>query len=316
MVYIAVKLRLNYRLWLKALVLSCVILLSMSLYAWGSTTTSETISNEGSIRASHDAPALLYRANFDSLAGGHTYLTSSGTISGIGIDHYFYLLGTARVWAEAGESGISLRRGAGTKSLGLEVTLPAIPGEANSAGRAELNINIENAWAGRQRAYVRTWLYLPSDWELYAPLSNSWYEIANPSQSEASQGIPKLKTHLTERTGNTYLLHTQNNPVAGTNTHLPPTVTYALAELPRGRWFELSWFVDRITGTVKTWITDRGVTTLVGSGTGLDLGYNTYPLDWYTSVAKIYGNFQGAPGGMKYRIWCDGFEIYDDAPTA
>lgn len=308
-----VKLRLNYRLWLESLALSCVILLSMSLYAWGSMSPSKTFSTEGEILESDYGPTLLYGTNFDAFTGGKTYLTSSSSLRGLTISNYCYLVGTARVWAEAGESGIPLRRGGGTICLGLEVTLPSVPGEA--ANRAELNINIENAWAGRQKAYVSSWLYLPSDWELYAPLSNSWYEITNPSQSEAPQGIPKMKTHIQEKSGEIYYLHTQTNPVPGTNTHLLPGINYALADFPRGRWFQLSWFVDRIAGTVKTWITDRGVTTLIGAGTSLNLGYSTYPNDWYTSVAKIYANFQGAPGGMKYRIWCDGFEIYDDAPT-
>lgn len=267
---------------------------------------SRKISTQGTIV--YGGGRLLLSVNFDSFKGGQVITGTS--IPGLGVQNYLDLNGPTKVWIEDGsQSGIPMRRGAGTKVLGQEV-LPS----NTSSPRNEFDVYLQSVGIS-QKAFVSTWLYLPSNFKLTVPNINwNWFEIVNPMcANDPSTGYyPKVAEYIGQPdiTKMQFQLTASVNyaPDTPNRVAMPPGI-YNWAGFPRGQWFNLKWFVDRTTGTAEVWISLDGVhDTMFGYITGQNLMGNVN--SWFTEVSKIYGSLNG----LDYKIWSDGFEIWTDIP--
>lgn len=75
--------------------------------------------------------------------------------------------------------------------------------------------------------------------------------------------------------------------------------------LPRGRWFNVQWYVFRhpTDGILKIWVDGM----LVTNRSGLQTKGSTE--EWFTTVAKIYYNPNSKYS--RFKIWADDLEIWN-----
>ena len=153
---------------------------------------------------------------------------------------------------------------------------------------------------------VSVWLYLPPDWQLH--LSRNWYQIVNPYFTGPPEYLPYSAIDIVQNTTSpVFDLSINYRDLTGAQ-HMWDH--YANFSLPRGRWFQVQYYVLRSStdGILRVWFDG----TLVTSRSGLQ---TKGPIeDWFTVPAKIYydTNDRFSP----YRIWVDDLEIYNTEPQA
>ena len=263
--------------------------------------SSQTIVSQGSI-VYVGGPAdliLKYETDFENIVKVDPHYLS------LPILHRFtFTDGYGSVWMEGLDRNSGIIPHGGSRCVGMELTEIDL-----SSPRCEFNILDLNSFVG-QEIFVSVWLYLPADWGLSSPDWN-WYELANPMTSPyASNYAPYWALHIVnppsyrmdvdmrDLTKQGYLM--QETPL-GSVVRDPPAYP-----LPRGRWFNLKYYVLRgsaggADGAVKVWIDGKVVCDLSGvitSGGG----------DWGTCPADIYGSF--VQSAMPYKIWVDDLSIY------
>jgi hypothetical protein len=204
----------------------------------------------------------------------------------------------------------------------------------SGSSRAEYNIVNMQSQVGNE-VYFSNWFFLPSDWVVPA----GWYSIADPMQKSASPYCPYVELWITQpnppaftvmvggRQGNDWqcIYMNKNGTLAQVNNF----------PLPRGRWFNITWWMrrDPTAGQsfIKVWwdgilICDQtafpyetGPLNYVRSEGSYNSGtFNgpavltdlDYPNAYFTTACKIYH------GGTSYihQIWTDDLEIWDGHP--
>jgi hypothetical protein len=173
--------------------------------------------------------------------------------------------------------------------------------------RDEFNIEPLNNLTGNQ-IFVSEWLYLPSNWQTYTPSGTSWYELADlyfPMSGVTAGPYGALYVKQTPPSSN-FILQVVNvvNDVNG--THYDYLYINNNFPLPRGRWFNLQYYVLRSTtnGRVIVWLNGQ---LLVDAK-----GYNNMgaSADWCTTPAKIYYNLS-SNNTSPYYVWVDDLQIWN-----
>jgi hypothetical protein len=171
--------------------------------------------------------------------------------------------------------------------------------------RSMFNIYLQNLIQGDE-LFVSVWLYLPPDWQLHLPSGytggRNWYEIANPYFTGPPAYLPYSAVEIDQNTTSPVFDLTINHRDLSGAQHTWDY--YGNFSLPRGRWFQVQYYVLRSStdGILRVWFDG----TLVISGNGLQ---TKGPIEeWFTVPAKIYydTNDRFSP----YRIWVDDLEIY------
>lgn len=269
--------------------------------------SSQTIASQGSIEYGGGPvdPAdlgvtLKYGTDFENIIK-----TDSNTLS-MPISHRFNLGGDnsgASSWMEGLDRNSGIQAHSGLRCVGMDLTAD------DSDARCEFNIVGLNSLVG-SKLFVSVWLYLPADWGLFDPGWN-WYEISNPMTEGSATYLPYWAIHIVKppsfrididmRGLDGQIVTLAETPLGSAVLDLP------LYPLPRGRWFNLQYYVLRSSGSgvadgaVKVWIDGRTVCDLNGVVTsGGD--------DWYTCPAKIYGSL--VQSAMPYKLWVDDLSIY------
>jgi hypothetical protein len=187
----------------------------------------------------------------------------------------------------------------GTRCVGEEV----ISGYRNEFFIMNLqNLGITNEY------FVSTWLYLPADWQLHLPKGDwNWYEIVQLSGTGGPTYLPYSAVHIIQRdsTVATFDLDFDVRDTSGTLKTYKEIADYAL---PRGRWFNLQYYVflDPTNGIVRVWIDD----TLLWDGRNIPTKNPSESPR--TQVGGIY--YSNADTFSPYRIWVDDLQIYNTLP--
>jgi hypothetical protein len=238
----------------------------------------------------------IYFTDFESVTKKNSYSLD------MGIENYFVLDGsTGDTFIDDG----SMRDNSpvphsGKKSVCLEVT---------NGYRNEFNLmNMQNLVD--KELFISVWLYLPSDFKMHMNNGN-WFEIVNPVMT-ADTFVPYFALHINQHNEKTefglQLYHRDVNQEALVIKQIPDV------DLPRGRWFNLQYYVyhDDRNGIIKIWFDDPTMEKQpIINIEGLDM-YSPTTEDWYTTIAKIYHDPQDTYS--KYRLWVDDLEIWNGLP--
>jgi len=209
--------------------------------------------------------------------------------------------GGARMWMEGLDRetpGITCH--SGSRCVGMELT------DIAESRRNEFNIiirpsNLEDLIGNE--LFVSVWLYLPADWRLHS--AYDWYELANPFFTGGPTYLPYAALHILQPdiTTDVFNLDFDVRDISGTIRTLGQIVNYPL---PRGRWFNLEYFVFRhpTEGIVRVWI-DGTLLFNVNHLSTEDPSITS----WFTTPAKIY--YDPSDKFSPYRIWVDDLAIYN-----
>lgn len=207
--------------------------------------------------------------------------------------------GGATVWMEGldrNTSGITCH--SGTRCLGMELF------NITKSRRNEFNIVAMNNLTGNQ-GFVSVWLYLPANWQTYAPSGSSWYALVDlyftPSPNTSWASIYIVQTPPS---------HNFEVEVAYYDTNIVEHWLYNNNDfpLPVGRWFNVQWYVLRSTtnGRLAVWLDGQLLEDTSGFNTGS-------PTSWFTTPGKIYYN-QNSNNTSPYYLWVDDLQIYSRQP--
>jgi hypothetical protein len=207
--------------------------------------------------------------------------------------------GGATVWMEGLDKttpGVTCHRG--TRCLGMELF------DITKSRRNEFNIEPLNNLAGDQ-IFVSVWLYLPSDWQTHTPSGTSWYSLADlyfPTSGVSTGPYGVIYIKQTPPSPN-FILQVVNVEPSTNPDYLYINNNFPL---PRGRWFNLQYYVLRsaTNGRVIVWLDGQ---LLVDASGYNNRGTST---DWETTPAKIYYDAT-YDTFSPYRIWVDDLEIYN-----
>ena len=217
------------------------------------------------------------------------------------VNHYFNFAGRLQnktwAWGEDGarfwvEDSFAY---SGNKCIGMELF------DITKALRNEFIIYDAHKQLGEE-IFVSVWLYLPSDWMLYSPTLR-WYEIQNPFiENNPPNWVPKLHFHVSqttlgEPTFNVYLMSRDkdnNISMLSHNSNFP---------LPRGRWFQVSYYLLRhpSEGVIKIWMDGELVCDKS------DVVTKEVTDDYSIVVAKIYHETDDT---TTHRIYVDDLELW------
>jgi hypothetical protein len=248
----------------------------------------DIISSQGRVTYSgYPGLTLKYHTDFEDVIQIDAHALS------LPIAHVFnFGDGGARMWMEEnfGHSG--------KRYVGMEVTDVVI------SRRNEFNIVDMEKLVGDE-LFVSCWFYLPPDWSLHSPSTDpylNWYSLACLFQEQAPNYAPYAALHIyqpdiTKPIFNLGVFMRDVNQVA---TRI---VEISNFPLPRGRWFNVSYYVLRhpTNGIIKVWVDG----TLICDKSGLCTKVIN---EYFTTVAKIYYNT--ADTFSPYRVWVDDLEIY------
>jgi len=190
----------------------------------------------------------------------------------------------------------------GSRCVGMELV------DITKSRRNEFNINDLGNLVGDE-LFVSVWLYLPADWQLCGTSGGwNWYAIVDPYFTAGPSYLPYGSIHLSEKPPSPdFYLTIDYRDLNGVQHTLD---SYLNFPLPRGRWFQVQYYVLRSStdGILKIWFDG----TLVTNKSGLQ---TKGPIEeWFTTVAKIYYNTDNT--FSPYRIWVDDLEIYNTKPQA
>jgi len=196
--------------------------------------------------------------------------------------------------------GITCHRG--TRCVGMELT------NITESRRNEFNIIRLRDLVGDE-LFVSVWLYLPADWRMHLDKGSwNWYELANVFFTGGPNYLPYFSVHVIQRdsTVDVFDLHFDVRDASGTQYALKEIPNYPL---PRGRWFNLQYYVFRheTNGTVRVWIDG----TLLFDASKIPTK-NPSVTEWFTTPAKIY--YETTDKFSPYQIWVDDLEIYNGLP--
>jgi hypothetical protein len=172
--------------------------------------------------------------------------------------------------------------------------------------RNEFNIHgLENLVA--DELFVSVWLYLPASWGLHT--TNNWYSLGDQFFTDAPDYVPysALLLYETDITKNTFSLDFQT--VTGSNKVTLGTISNY--PLPRGRWFNVQYYVYRhvTSGILKVWIDGALLFDIHNVSTK-----SPSISQWFTTPAKIY--YDTSDTFSPYRLWVDDLEIYSEHSTS
>jgi hypothetical protein len=241
----------------------------------------------------------VYQTNFENIVkidANHLNMT---------IANYFDLGGGdgATMWMEGLDRhtpGITCH--SGSRCVGMEIS------NVTESNRNEFNIvGLQNLVG--QELFVSVWLYLPANWQLHEPPGQwNWYEVANPYFTGYPSYVPYSAIHFDQddSSQDVFMLTLQNQGLTG------PDQTLGLINnfpLPRGRWFNLQYYVfrDATNGIIRVWINGTLEFTAQNIPTK-----NPSTTDWFTTPAKIYYN--PTDTFSPYQLWVDDLQIYNGSP--
>jgi hypothetical protein len=234
--------------------------------------------------------APLYSTDFENVTKKDAHRLN------MGIDNWFGFEGDggATMWMEGLDrhtAGITCH--SGSRCVGMELT------NITKSRRNEFNIMNLTDLVGNE-LFVSVWLHLPPDWQLH--LSGEWYEIINPFFTGPPTYLPYSSIHILENTTSEVF----DLGVDYTDNNVQRTLDYySNFSLPRGRWFQVQYYVQRNStdGILRVWIDGK----LLANITGLQTKGPS--ADWFTTPAKIY--YDTNDKASSYRIWVDDLEIYN-----
>jgi len=262
--------------------LLAVLLMLVAATATASTITAST-------------PTLVYATGFEDVTKTDAIHLS------MGIPHAFIFGGDggAAAWMEGLDRTSGITCHSGSRCVGMELA------DITKSKRCEFKITNLKSLVGDQ-LFVSVWLYFPSDWQLHGP-TPQWYEIADPNTITVSPYAPYTAIHVTQQPpSSAFGVNVDYRDLNQVQHFLG---SYSGFPLPRGRWFQLQYYVLRheTNGIVRVWMDGKTITDSSGIPTR-----NVSVDDWATIVAKIYYNSKDT--FSPYRLWVDDLEIYNAKP--
>jgi len=201
--------------------------------------------------------------------------------------------GGAHMWVEA-----SFAR-SGTNCIGLELF------DIQRSRRCEFVL-----YPGqlvKQQYYLSCWLYIPTNWGLFAPhIDWDWYELANP-YSHAGQPYSSVHIRNPDPTQHWYTVALAGRDKRGKGF----TIAAQRVELPKGRWFHLAYYVRHHTknGAVALWFDGR----FIGERSGFSTAHRSKNKPLTISIAKIYHERSDT---VPHQLWIDDLEIHTTPPAS
>jgi hypothetical protein len=196
--------------------------------------------------------------------------------------------GGAEVWTENGLAH------SGGRSVGMELY------DINQSRRSELNIFPEDL-VGNEFT-VSAWYYLPADWSLNVPgIDWNWCAL----MVLYSEYVPGFDNYVELHIGQPDINQERFNLSLfrrHTGFGAEAIATVEDFPLPRGRWFQVQYYLKRhpTDGAIKVWVDGNLVFDLSGIMTQ-DRG--TYKI----TVAKIYHDPRDT---VPHQLWVDDLAIY------
>ena len=188
----------------------------------------------------------------------------------------------------------------GTDSLHL-----AVP-DVSRNRRAEWAVRDMEALVGARHYTVESWMYVPADWDFNVEgIDWNWYMFAQfytPETPQPGGAYAPYTSFLVQQPDITTPVFRAHIGGRNSDNVNADYVVYEGFPLPRGRWFEVRYYIDLRTedaGTARLWV--DGIE--VGEATGLD----TPRGDWYSTVAKVY-HHEDEP--ERHDLWFDDLTIY------
>jgi hypothetical protein len=238
---------------------------------------------------------LIYSTDFSSVTRQDAHHLN------MGISNWFEFSGDggATMWMEGldrATPGIACHSGG--RCVGMEVT------DITKSRRSEFDIF---PTIPGNSYFVSVWLYLPSDWQLH--VSNNWYEIADPCATNGPTYLPYSSIHMIQPDLAKPVVNSNldNRGIDGIQRTYDQSQNLAV---PRGRWFNLQYYVilDPNSGTVQIWIDG----SLQLESTSIPTQNTSESLK--TTIAKIY--YTSTDNYSPYRLWVDDLEIYNALPSS
>jgi hypothetical protein len=242
--------------------------------------------------------SALYSTDFEDVTITNQILNNMGILAGFTLAGFtFGSKGGADSWMEGLDRTSGPTPHSGTRCVGMELT------DITKSRRNEFNLLMDPSW---DRVFVSEWLLLPSGWKLHT--SNAWYLLAAPFGTEGLPYLPYAAIHIGQSDPNVedFFLTLEIKDINGVNHNYGVIWHYPL---PRGRWFNLQFYLYRhlTDGIVKVWIDGQ----LLFDAENVTTKHPTI-LSWYTSLARIY--YDESDIFSPYRIWVDDLEIYNTEP--
>jgi hypothetical protein len=214
------------------------------------------------------------------------------------IDNWFEFQGGggARMWLEGLDRKTpNIQCHTGRRCVGMELT------DITKSRRCEFDIMNLTKLVGDE-VFVSVWLYLPADWRLHLPSGEqNWYQIVDPYFTGPPAYVPYSAIHIIQNTTSpVFDLSIDHADVSGA---LGTWDYRANFSLPRGRWFQVEYYVLRslANGILRIWFDGTLVTNRNGIQTKGSIE------DWRTIPAKIY--YDDEDTFSPYRMWVDDLEI-------
>jgi len=209
--------------------------------------------------------------------------------------------GGARMWVE-GVDQISdeITCHSGSRCIGMELT------DITKSRRSEFVI-FPQSLVGDE-LFVSGWYYLPSDWGLHAPdIDWNWYGILQITHNNPPDYWPYIQLEIYDNAiGGGYDVFD-----VGAKLRDPDGIASSLGgvenfTLPRGKWFNIKWYLLRhkTNGKIRIWVDEQLILDKsVISTKHID--------DYYIEISKIYHETTDT---TTHQIWFDDLEIYDNIP--
>lgn len=237
--------------------------------------------------------APVYSTDFENVTKRDAY----HLMMGIENEFVFGGDGGASMWMEGLDGRTQgLICHSGSRCVGLEVT------NISKSQRCQFEVTHPENLVGNE-LFVSVWMYLPADWRLHTP--DNWYELVNPFFTEAPSYLPYGAVHILQPdiTRDIFTLSFDMRDVSGNLVTLKLIPNYAL---PRGRWFNLQYYVyrDATNGILRIWI--DGALLLDANKIQTK---NPSVAGWFTTVGKIY--YDTSDTFSPYRLWVDDLAIYN-----
>jgi hypothetical protein len=187
----------------------------------------------------------------------------------------------------------------GSRCVGMELT------DISKSRRNEFDITDLQNFIGAE-LYVSVWLYLPGDWQLHS--ATDWYELMNPFFTDGGTYNPYAAFHIGQ-SDLTKAVFSSTLDMRDINGNLVTVGSVPVLPLPRGRWFNLQYYVlrDATNGVMMVWIDGALIYNVSGVQT-----MNPSVASWFTTIGKIY--YDTSDTFSPYRLWVDDLAIYNTQP--
>lgn len=289
--------------------------LSINVTVSSSTTTTTTTS---STTTTTPTTNLVYSSDFETMTRKDSLHVN------MGIDNYQDYEGGGTWWIEGLErttsqvAGQSFACHSGTRCMGLEVRNHSIVG---GTPRSEFNIMHMQNVVGNE-FYVSVWLYLPADFQLHSDNINFyWYSIGDIFMSDQTATPvafnPYSEIHIHQSSLATppdFSVDPDIRDNLGSGLIITPLATNPHFPLPRGRWFNLKFYVyrDVTNGIIKMWMDGILVCNVTVNSSSPIKTRNANDNAFFITVGKIY--YEPSDSYPLYQIWIDDLQIYNGMP--